>query len=143
MWPRHTNNHDVNPYTNLQYFTLVQNNPFPNKPCCLSVCSTNLLKKLWEKEKLLVTSNFSLSHIVLQSFGEIFGIFIKFEIVVFEVLWENENMLDTSILSFSHNFFQRLFPQGHQNLRLSGTELSIVFALRGVKMKIHLPVFVI
>ena len=28
------------------------------------VCSTSLLKTLWEKEKLLVTSNFSFSHSV-------------------------------------------------------------------------------
>ena len=34
-------------------------NPFPNKPWFLHVCSTGLLKTLWEKEKLLVTSNFS------------------------------------------------------------------------------------
>ena len=36
-------------------------NPFPNKPWFLRVCSTSLLKTLWEKEKLLVTSNFSFS----------------------------------------------------------------------------------
>ena len=34
-------------------------NPFPNKPCFLRVCSASLLKTLWEKEKLLETSNFS------------------------------------------------------------------------------------
>ena len=33
-------------------------NPFPSKPLVLPVCSTNLLKTLWEKEKLHVTSNF-------------------------------------------------------------------------------------
>ena len=32
-------------------------NPFPNKPWFLRVCSTSLLKTLWEQEKLLVTSN--------------------------------------------------------------------------------------
>ena len=36
-------------------------NPFPNKPWFLRVCSTGLLKTLREKEKLLVTSNFSFS----------------------------------------------------------------------------------
>ena len=36
-----------------------QNNPFPNKSWLLCVCITRLLKTLWEKEKLLVTSNFS------------------------------------------------------------------------------------
>ena len=39
-------------------------NRFPNKPWFLRVCSTSLLKTLGEKEKLLVTSNFSFSHSV-------------------------------------------------------------------------------
>ena len=43
---------NVPPYT-------VWLNPFPNKPWFLRVCSTNLLKTLREKEKPLVTSNFS------------------------------------------------------------------------------------
>ena len=57
-------------------------NPFPNKPWFLSVCSTSLLKTLWEKEKLLVTSSFSFSRSVFYPFGELSAIFIKFEIVV-------------------------------------------------------------
>ena len=65
-----------------QNFGLVQVNPFPNKPWVLRVCSTMLLKTLWEKEKLLVMSNFSFSHSVFYSFGELTAIFIKFEIVV-------------------------------------------------------------
>ena len=36
-------------------------NPFPDKPWFLRVCSTSLLKTLWEKEKLLITSNFCFS----------------------------------------------------------------------------------
>ena len=36
-------------------------NPFPNKPWFLRVCITSLLKTLWEKEKLLLTSNFAFS----------------------------------------------------------------------------------
>ena len=47
----------------------------------LSFCSTNLLKTLLVKEKLLVTSNFSFSHSVFYQFGELSAIFIKFEIV--------------------------------------------------------------
>ena len=39
-------------------------NPFPHNPWFLHVCSRGLLKTLWEKEKLLVTSNFSFSHSV-------------------------------------------------------------------------------
>ena len=57
-------------------------NTFPNKPWFLRVCSTDLLKTVWEKEKLLVTSNFSFSHSVFYSFGELSAILIKFEIVV-------------------------------------------------------------
>ena len=34
-------------------------NPFPNKPWFLRVWIASLLKTQWEKEKLLITSNFS------------------------------------------------------------------------------------
>ena len=57
-------------------------NPFPNKPWFLRVNSTSLLKTLWEKEKLLITSNFSFSHSVFYLFGELSAIFITSEIVV-------------------------------------------------------------
>ena len=40
-------------------------NSFPSKPWFLRVCSTCLLKTLWEKEKLLVTSNSSFSQCFL------------------------------------------------------------------------------
>ena len=40
------------------YFAFIFINPFPNKPWFLLVCNTSPLKALWEKEKLLVTSNF-------------------------------------------------------------------------------------
>ena len=46
-------------------------NPFLNKPWFLHVCTTSLLKTLWEKEKLLVTSNFSSSHSVFYPFREL------------------------------------------------------------------------
>ena len=57
-------------------------NPFPNKPWFLPVCCMCFLKTLWEKEKLLITSNFSFSHSVFYLFGEHSAIFVKFEIVV-------------------------------------------------------------
>ena len=44
--------------------------------------AVSLLKTLWVKEKLLVTSNFSFSSSVFYSFGKLSAIFIKFEIVV-------------------------------------------------------------
>ena len=57
-------------------------NPSPNNPWFLRVCRTSLLNTLWEKEKLLITSNFSFSHSDLYLFEELIAIFIKFEIVV-------------------------------------------------------------
>ena len=54
--------------TGLTTVNYVYLNPFPNKPWFLRVCSTSLLKTLWEKEKLLVTSNFSFSHSVFYPF---------------------------------------------------------------------------
>ena len=60
-------------------------NPFPNKPWFSRVCSASLLKTLREKEKLLVTSNFSFSHSVFNPFGELLAISIKFKIVVCKV----------------------------------------------------------
>ena len=42
---------------------------------------------MWEKEKLLVTSNFSFSHSVFYLFGEFSAIFIEFEIVVCNVFF--------------------------------------------------------
>ena len=54
--------------------------PFLNNPWFLRVCSTSLLKTLWEKEKLLITSNFSIFHSGSYPFGKHSPIFIKFEI---------------------------------------------------------------
>ena len=51
-------------------------------PWFVHVCSTSLLKTLWEKEELLIRSNFSFSHSVFYPFGELSAIFIKFEIVI-------------------------------------------------------------
>ena len=45
-------------------------------------CSRSLLKTMWEKEKLLVTSNFSFSHSVFYPFGKLSAIFINFKIFV-------------------------------------------------------------
>ena len=61
-------------------------NPFPNKPWILRVCIASLLKTLWEKEKLLITSNFSFSHRVFYMLGELSAISIEIEIVVCKLL---------------------------------------------------------
>ena len=42
----------------------------------------SLLKTMWEKEKLLVTSNFSFTHSIFFQFRELSAIYIKFKIVV-------------------------------------------------------------
>ena len=57
-------------------------NPFPNKPWFLRIYNLSLLKTLQEKEKLLVTSNFSFSHSVFYPFGKLSAILIKVKIVV-------------------------------------------------------------
>ena len=57
---------------------IIRINPFPNKPLFLHVWSTSLLKTLWEKEKLLVPSNFLVFSILL---GELSIIYMKKEIV--------------------------------------------------------------
>ena len=56
-------------------------NSFPNKPWFLRGCSTSLLKTLWEKEKLIATSNFSFSHSFFYPFRELSFLFFKFKIV--------------------------------------------------------------
>ena len=56
--------------------TILPFNPFQSKPWFLRVCTNSLLKALWEKEKLLVMSNFSFSHSVFYPFGEFSAIFI-------------------------------------------------------------------
>ena len=44
-------------------------NPFPHNDAFCRLLETNLLKTLWEKETLLVTSNLSFSHSVFYPFG--------------------------------------------------------------------------
>ena len=57
-------------------------NAFPNNPWFFRVCRTSLLKTLWEKKKLLVTSNFFFSHSVFYPFRGLSAIFSKIGIVV-------------------------------------------------------------
>ena len=63
----------------------VRINSFPNEPLFLRVCRISLLKTLWEKKKLLATSNFSFFHSVFYPFGELFTIFFKSESVVYKL----------------------------------------------------------
>ena len=72
----------LNPYSKilllpkLELFVYDKFNPFPNKPWFLRLCSTCLLKTLWEKE------NCSFSHSVYYLFGELSAILIKLKIVI-------------------------------------------------------------
>ena len=70
---------DENRVCILWYLKIEHFNPFPNKPVFLCVCSTNLLQTLWEKEKLLVMSNFSFSYSVFYPFEELSGILIELQ----------------------------------------------------------------
>ena len=56
-------------------------NPFPNKPWFSRICSKNLSKTLWEKEKLLVMSNFSFYHSVFYHFGELSAISLNLKLL--------------------------------------------------------------
>ena len=81
-----TNNTPHNSVDSVPTSNLVCINTFPNKPWFLRVCSGSLLKTLWEKEKLLVTSNFSFSHSVFYPFEKLSAIFILLEIFVCKLL---------------------------------------------------------
>ena len=77
----------------------------PNKPFFLLVCNTSLLKTLWEKEKLLVTSNFSFSYSVFLSFGQPSSIFIKRHLKTLSVwkslefvIWERVKLIGLGLL---------------------------------------------
>ena len=61
----------------LEWHSFTQINPFPNKPLFLRFCKASDLKTLREKEKLLVTSNFSFSYSVFYPLGELSTMFIK------------------------------------------------------------------
>ena len=52
-------------------------NPFPHNDTFWRPWEKSLLKTLWEKEKLLVMSNFSFSHSVFYPFGWLSVIFVK------------------------------------------------------------------
>ena len=82
-------------YVNLTAYYIECYNPFPNKPLSLRVGSESLLKTLWEKEKLLVTSNFSFSRSVFYLFGELSFIFIELKVVVCKLflVWKSKKKM--------------------------------------------------
>ena len=76
------------PCPNKKYFQMAISvclewlNPFPHNDTFWCPRETSLLKTLWEKEKLLLTSNFSFSQSVFYLFGWLSSILVKFEIVI-------------------------------------------------------------
>ena len=81
-------------------------NPFSNKPMCtyMYVYCTSLLKTLWEKGKLLVTSNFSFSHSIFFFFffRKLSTNLIKIKVIVCKLfcVWER--------VKFSENLVVKL-----------------------------------
>ena len=108
-------------------------------------------KTLWEKEKLLATSNFSFSHGVFkglvlqtrknkgfsgkglnmelvnkwQTTNLIFTIMAKSYLKGQKTLWEMEKLLATSNFSFSHGVFKGLVLQTRKNKGFSGKGLNM------------------
>ena len=73
-------------------------------PCFFRVCGANLLKTLWEKEKLLVTSNFSFSYGVIYSFEYISGIYVNIKIVICKLsIWKSPEFVWERVNPLSHN----------------------------------------
>ena len=87
--------------------------PFYGKPWFLHVCSTSLLKALWEKEKMMVTSILSISHHVLKNLhSHCCKPFPKHALVLrvcstdfLKTPWEKEKLLVMIDFSFSHSVF--------------------------------------
>ena len=78
----------------------------------LRVCSTSLLKTLWEKEKLLVISNFSFSPSFFNPFGELSAIFIftpKILILTHQQQTVFENIVGKGEVTHNEQFL--LFPR--------------------------------
>ena len=114
-------------------------NPFPNKPWFIRVCSTSLLKTLREKEKLLVTSNFSFFPTVFSTLLENFQPFstnsklnchpqtlsvwksLKF------VVWERVNLC-CKLLQF-HAIVLKLCKYIDLILKLCLAQFSIIYSL--------------
>jgi hypothetical protein len=82
-------------------------NRFPNKPWFACVCSKCLLKTLWEKEKLLVTNNFSFSPIVFYLLGGLSAIFIGFKNCCLQTLsiWKSPKFVIWERVKMKHNFW--------------------------------------
>ena len=70
-------------------------NPSTYKHLCLRVCSTSLLKILWEKEN-------SFSNSFFYTYGELCAIFIKFKIVIFTSVKKSPKFVVWEKVEFNH-----------------------------------------
>ena len=95
------NEKETHPPFTIFLHTLILN-PFPNKPLFFTCLQNKSFRPMWEKEKLLVMSNFSFSHSVFYLFGELSAIIIEFRIVICKlfqfgslkfVIWERVKQL--------------------------------------------------
>ena len=90
VWTKATMIHPCDTWCQLSHQLVINLEPFLKQALVLCVCSTSLLKTLWEKEKLLITSNFSFSHSIFYPFGKLSAIFIKFRIVACPCTSQNQ-----------------------------------------------------
>ena len=81
------------------------------------------LKTLWEKEKLLVTSNFSFSHNVYYPLGEHSAIFIRLEIVICKVwkslkfvVWERVKLALKNVTKLAKGSLNNIFQDSFNKI---------------------------
>ena len=91
---------------------------FQNKPLFLRACNSSLLKTLWEKEKLLVTSNFSFSHNVFYPFGKRSAKLITFKIFTFKLSMKESKIchLGKAVIILGRATGANLSPMAHENV---------------------------
>ena len=106
VWPSPMMNIFVDKQTGLKLhapdLSIPKLNPFTNKPWFLRVCSKHLLKTMWEKEKLLITSNLSFSHSVFYPFGKLSAIFIKLKLSSANPLSLEESKIGRLVMGLTH-----------------------------------------
>ena len=91
--------------------------------------STNLLKTLWEEEKLLITSNYSFTHRVSYPLGKLSAILINFEIIVCKFF----QFGSVQILSFGKGFNTGLY--GKKLCKLESRQCLLKSIVQGTGYK--------
>ena len=104
-------------------------NPFPNKPWFSHVYSPSFFKTMREKEKLLVTRNFSFSHSVFYPSVELSAIYIKSKIVVCKLFHFGR----TEKLKYVLGRVENIMEKGYQQFLLFSQFFQNVVFIRVVK----------